>query len=362
MDEQFIELEIQNIIFHEVFPLNYDKTFREPEYTDELTLLESKGLAEFQQRIIKSVGKVSASMEMEILDKCQDSTFCNILDYLDKEDMREEYFIRTSKKLADKLARSFNKRNIPGGILMVFDGVTGVNSNRYIGIIKAEKHSGFSLNKKDKNKKMLEYLSELLLTPSQKLYKICLFIEKEKIKYQEIGEDTADNFTVYLYDSNLSKDADTNAAMYFYNSFLGCMIKKSDKRYTELFYIKTKEFINKADLTEEQKIGCTTALHTYLKFSNKQTLQASEFANEYFPDDDTKNNYIKYLEKHNIPTRAILKDTSGIDKKLATRKITFSSKVNISAPSDKFEQLVRIEKNQGGETTLVIKGQIQEQQ
>lgn len=361
MDEQFINLTIDKLIFHEVFKLDVDKNVIQPEYSDSITQLGVKGYAELEQRIIQAVGKVSASIEMEIKNMDVESTFYKMLKYLDANDDAEE-LVSMSQFLTDKLAHSFNKRNIPGGVLIVLTGETGVNSNRFIGIIKAEKHSGFSLSKGTNNKKMMEYLSELVLTPSQKLYKICLFIENEIKNYSVIDENSANNFKVYLYDSNLNKDADTEAAFYFYNTFLGCSIKKSDKKYTEMFYNKTKEFINTSNLNTEQKIDCITALHTYLKVNNKQTIQVSEFANDYLPTPEMRDKYIKHLEKSKVPMRAIIKDLSNIKKKLINRKLTFSSKVSIIAPSENFDDLIKIEKNEPDKTTIIVKGEINGQQ
>lgn len=360
MDKQFINLTIEKLIFHEVFSLDINKNPVKPEYSDSITQLESKGLTEIEQRIIKSVGKVSASIEMDVMNIDNQSTFYRILKYLDTDDVND--FVTMSKLLADKLSKSFNKRNIPGGALIVFTGITGISGNRFVGIIKAEKHTGFSLNKSIDNKKMMEYLSELVLTPSQKLYKVCLFIENEIRSYINIDENSTSNFKVYLYDSNLNKDSETEAAFYFYNRFLGCSIKKTDKKYTEMFYNKTKEFINTSGLSAEQKIDCITALHTYLKVNNKQTIQASEFANDYLPTPEIRDKYIKHLEKNNVPMRAIIKDISSIKRKLTTRSFTFSSRVRIIAPSENFEELVQIEKNEPDKTTIIVKGEINDQQ
>lgn len=362
MDEQFINLTIDKLIFHEVFGLDMNKNVVHPEYSESITKLGSKGSAELEQRIIKSVGKVSASIEMDVTDIDVQSTFYKILKYLDVNDQDGKELVTMSKALADKLSKSFNKRNIPGGVLIIFTGTTGIYGNRFVGIIKAEKHAGFSLSKDINNKKMMEYLTELVLTPSQKLYKICLFIENKIESYADINENSSSNFKIYLYDSNLNKDSDTDAAFYFYNTFLGCSIKKSDKKYTEMFYNKTKEFINVSDLNPEQKIDCITALHIYLKINNKQTIQASEFANDYLPTSEIRDKYIKHLEKSNVPMRAIIKDLSNIKKKLTTRKVTFSSKVSIIAPSDNFEELVKIKKRESGETTIIVKGEINSQQ
>ena len=46
-------------------------------------------------------------------------------------------------KYADKLADAQQAKNLPGGILVVFSGTVGPASHPFVGVIKAEKQSGF---------------------------------------------------------------------------------------------------------------------------------------------------------------------------------------------------------------------------
>lgn len=366
MDQQFFNLKINKLILHQVFSLGDERNLIEPKYNSELTTLPPDGLGEFQQRILQSVGKKSSSIEMEISNPTENATFQYILEFLqaeanDSSNKAETSFIDNSKKIAYKLASSYSTRRIPGGIVIIFSGTMGIHNNRFIGIIKAEKQTGFSLIDSDEEM-LLNFLTDLLLTPNQKLYKIALYIENTLLEYSDIDSNTANNFKIYLYDKNMSLNDTTKAALYFYQTFLGCSIKQSDKKYTLDFYEATKRFINTSSLDDEKKVDCINALHTYLKVDNSSIIHASQFAEDYLPDAQTKNNYVNFIEEQGIPTRAITKDIEFIRNRLSTRKLNFSSKVRISAPSEQFDDLVKVTKGDSGQTIVSIKGVILEQQ
>ncbi len=345
---QFSNLRIDRIIVHQVFQRDENRAIVPPKFSTELTVLDQFGISTFQERIVNALGNASHSIEMTISESDANSTF-NICSQL--LDASHNDFKNNSKSLPLKLAQAQTSRKIPGGILVIFDGQIGPNNKRFIGIIKAEIHSGFSIEEQN-NRLLLKYLSELLLTPQQKLYKIAIFVEE--LRTTSIPKDP-ENYIVFVYDHNMTRSETQQAAQYFYESFLGCSFSPSNKKLTSDFYTFTKEHINSLEINEEEKLDLNTSLYTYLKTSQNTFIEVSEFANQYFNLNE-RDSYLEFMYSKGIPERAILKDISYIKYKLRRRNIKFTSNVRISAPSDQFNELVQIEQTNDNRTLVSIKG------
>lgn len=355
MSSLFTNLKIKKIIVHEVFKLNENREIIEPRFSNHLSNLDSKGLNTLQERIIEALGNDSHCIEMYVSNADPNSTF-DISTKLLNSDSDE--FIHLSKEIPIKLTRAQTSRKIPGGTVVVFSGEIGIQNYRFLGIIKAEIHGGFSLYVED-DRLLLKYLSDLLLTPQQKLYKIGMFIEKQQNKLIDTVRDPSD-FIVYVYDHNLTRNETQTAAQYFYQSFLGCSISPSDKKLTRDFFSNTKEFIESLNIDEENKLDLVSGLYTYLKVDQSNVILAHEFATRYLPQ-DSRDNYINYLEEKGIPLHGIHKDLSYLKYKLRKRKLVFSSDVRILAPADDFDELVQILDTKNNRTTLSIKGKIEKE-
>lgn len=351
MSFQFANLSIEKLIIHQIFQRDENREIIEPKYNTELTTLDTTGLDELQDRIIKALGNDSHSIEMEVSNFGEGSTFQTVAKLINCDD---ENYIVSTKKLALKLAQSQTTRRIPGGVVVIFKGKIGDSLNNYVGIIKAEKHGGFTLTETDM-RLILEYLSNLLLTPQQKLYKVAMFIELDRPETQRNRR--PDEFKVYVFDHNMNKSETKEAALYFYETFLGCSISPTNKKLTRDFYMNTREFIDNLEIDDEEKIDLNYALYTYLKVSQNNTIQISEFADQFF-EGDHRDNYINYMETKGFPSIAISKDMSYIKNKLRRRKIKFTTDVTISAPSEKFKDLVKILDCEDSKTVVQIEGRV----
>jgi hypothetical protein len=336
MSFQFVNLRIHKIIAHEIFHRNEDREIVAPKYSNDFTKLDQNGLIVLQERIINVLGNESYSIEMTIDQYDTNSTFDICMRLLDFND---EHFKELSRELPNKLAQAQTSRKIPGGVVVAFKGLIGQSNHRFIGIIKAEVHSGFSIIEKG-DKLLLNFLSDLLLTPQQKLYKIAIFIEK-KYKGNSKILNTPDNFKVFIFDHNMTRLETQQAAQYFYETFLGCSFSPSNKKLTSDFYHKTKEYIDSLTLEEEKKIDLNTGLYTYLKVSQKSIVEVVEFAEEYV-EEKNRDEYMHFMYDQGIPTHAIKKDLTYLKYKLKRRNLKFTSNVKIIAPSEQFDDLVNI--------------------
>ena len=349
-------LKMKRICIHQIYEMNEEREIVTPKYNNELTKLNNEGIDTLQDRIINALGGESHSIQMDIDDNSENGTFQIMVNMLECEDNE---FIEKSKKIALKLAQSQNSRKIPGGIVVVFSGTVGCNNKAVVGVIKAEIHSGFTIEDKT-NSIILEYLSKLLLTPQQKLYKIAVFIEDNQNDSKE-GLRNTDDFTTFIYDHNMNQSETKEAATYFYQSFLGCKIHHSNKKLTRDFYDDTREFINQLGVPDEQKVDMNTALYTYLKVSNETNISIHDFSKQYLKQNQ-RDAYEDFMETKEFPNSAIVKDLTYLKRRLKIRKIKFSSNVSVTAPSENFKDLVEISGHENGKTILKVQGHIKEQQ
>lgn len=342
MEDLLCNLNINRIIAHKIFKRTTSNSVTLPIYNDETIELGEQALFTFNQRVIQAIGSDSNSIEMDIYNRDSGSVFSLIREIIEID---EEKFIQNSKNIALNLSNAQNTTRIPGGIIFIFSGTIGDNENEFVGVMKAETQDGFSIVKED-DKFTLDHITELLLTPHQKLYKIGMFIKVES------------QYKCFVYDSNLGRGAKSDAAKYFYDNFLGCRQSINSKYLTKTFYVETKAFIDKeSNLTEEEKFEANTALSTYVKLSQSAIISTREFADNYFPD-EINDSYTSYMrDSKGFPEVNIMKDTTLIEKSLNRRKIKFTDNINLVGPTEDFSRLVSFS-TEGDDTIVRIKGKI----
>jgi hypothetical protein len=356
VSQGFANLSISRIILHAVHQKGIDNEFIEPTYSNSLTTLDPEGMHKLQERIIGAMGNESHSIELNIQHHDDDSAFRTAEKLITGNDAQ---FIDLSKKMALKLAKAQASRKIPSGVIVIFTGTIGAASNPVVGIIKAEKHGGFA-TEEAAGLLTIKYLNNLLLTPQQKLYKIGLFIEDAPAE-TAVAERTPEDFKAFVYDHNMSQLNTQAAAIYFYDTFLGCTILDSSKKLTRDFYYGTKEFIDNLPVEDEKKVDMNVSLYTYLKVSQDSTISIKAYADSYL-DDAVKPLYERHMISKKFPENHVVKDLTLLKNKLRRRGITFSSKIRIVGPSDNFSDLVEIGEYQDGKTTVKITGKLEEQE
>jgi hypothetical protein len=351
MASSLSNLRIEKVIVHQIFKREEDD-FIPPVFSGDFTNLDKQGLATLQERIINALGSDSFCTELTIRDISNSSAFAICARMLD---VNESTFIHLSCDLVKKLADSQRTRNIPGGIVVVFTGWVGVESRRYVGMIKAESHSGFSIHNL-KGSLLLEFLSQLFLTPQQKLYKVALFINRTTMN--KLDSIKPDDFQVLVYDHNMTKAETSQLARYFYEAFLGCEILPDNKKFTHDFYFLTKEFIDDLIVDWETKIDLTTALYTYLKISKTPIIEVADFSRQYLQP-EIQDIYLKFMLMKNFTTNSFIKDFTNLKYKLRNRNWHFTSEVRIIAPAENFDELVKIKESKNGHTIVSIEGLIE---
>lgn len=340
----FAFLTIQETVAHEVFKRNIDKKIVPPIPGKEIITLDAKSTSTLQERIVDAMTNDTHCIEMSVDDSKDISTTECVSKLI--ECKQDEYAV-LSEKLAVNLANAQRSRKIPGGALIIIRGITGSERTQFLAIIKAEMQEGF-IKDRSNGAITIKHLSDLLLTPHQRLYKIGLFIKTD---------DPLKNFRVFVYDQTMTANETKSAASYFYSDFLECTFSPTDKKLTSDFYNYTNDFIKKLDIDEEDKLDLKTSLYIYLKISNSTTVKTADFANQYLAKEH-KPLYEEHMEKKSFPKQAVNKDLTFLKNILKRRKVKFNSDVKIDAPQESFTELVKIGAFQEGYTNIKVKGSI----
>jgi len=347
-------MQIEKIILHRVYDNNTDGNITPPKISDNFTTIEPEGLATLQNRIVKSIGEDSHSIQMRVIDNTEGSAYQICKSIIFASDDNEK--IRLSAQLAHKLARAQIGRNTPGGILIIISGLIGSNNDRkhFVGIIKAELHDGFNV---DENQSILilHLLTSLLLTPQQKFYKIGIFINENSTASSEEVDDN--DYSILVYDHLMNRRESNQLARYFFDSFLGCDYSINDKSLTRDFYYRTKDFIDVQNFPEEEKIEFNTSLNSYLRNQQQATVLVADFGNDNFSP-EIRDNYSNFMRSVSFPDHAISKDICFLENILKFRRLKFSSDVKIIAPSRNFDQIIHIDGFVDNETRIRIQGNI----
>jgi hypothetical protein len=199
----------------------------------------------------------------------------------------------------------------------------------------------------------------MLLSETQRLYKIGMLVERAAVAPDQNGLHDAQHYHAFLFDHLLTGNEVGKAAAYFYDTFLGLSIASSSRAQTRIFFEETLNFINSSRASEEDKYNYREALRAELK-SNTATLNLTEFAKRTFRD-EMQDPYVKKVKEKGFPGHSIIKDNDYIKSRLRKpRNVTFTSGVLIRVPADKeFKDVVEIKTTEDGFTEVRIAGAVE---
>lgn len=360
---EIINLKIHRIMIHQIFQRDEEGNKVKPTQSYDFVEFDDDALITFKSRFINAIGSDSKAVQMDILN--QDKTDLPIIiEQISTAD--EDDYKSLSYDIANKLADAQVRRNLSGGIVVVFKGTYGATPKKFVAIMKAEIHSAYEKLIDPITKKItLKYVEEALLTPATRLYKTAGFFHTG---FSGETDDLNDKWDVFISDSQINQTDGKASAHYFYSIFAGCGYPETSARTTKQFYDATCEFFDNLDISPVEKNDLRNTLVSYLKTEKSSVVNPTEFASRLF-DVETCDSYSEFLEEKNLPTNAFTKDTQHIKTKLSTRKLSFGNSIKITAPSEAFEDVIDIEKieeNSDGEpvnwTKVIIKGEIVSQE
>ncbi len=354
---KFEGMRIERVVAHTIIARN-SKEYVPPVTTDHFVPLNTESKDLMQVRMTEALGSSSHGIEVQVRRDDQDSFFQLAAAIIHAPD---DQFIEISQTLAANLAEAQTNPRWPGGILMIISGRVGEQQNRFVAAMKAETDKGFNADDSGGDLR-LELVKKLLLSHTQKLYKIGLLVEMNAQPASSDGRRSVDNFRAFLFDHLLTATETKPAAAYFYDAFLGMTIAGSAKHQTRIFYETTRNFINALPIDDEDKYELGESLRSELR-SQKAVLSAREFADNHLPE-EYRTEYVRTLQDDGFPAHAVVKDTDYIKNKLRRpRRIVFNSGVKIQVPSDKdFKEHIEVSDKIDGYTQVRIKGEVLERE
>lgn len=344
-------LTVRRVCIHEVYKRTEERTVAPPTYSAGLLTLDPRGNDAFKSRVLAAFKADAQCMEMTLARHDAGSVAALGAEMVTANTAQ---FVACSRAMADRLAEAQLSRQIPGGLVVVFDGTVGNPPRRFFGVMKAELHEGFLRGAN------LEatFVDSLFLTPKTKLYKIGMFVARNINNL-----DLPDDWTATVYDTQLTASQRDGAAAYFHNAFLGLDIPENNAHRVKQFWQKTRDFINSAAVDQETRFDLFNSLTTYLKVDRSPTIQVADFA-ERFMSDDVGEEYREHMEREQFPNRAIGKDLSEVAGSLRLRKFRFPRSIQLSGPAEAIRDLVTVEEveNDGvSYTRITVRGEIESQ-
>lgn len=349
----FKGITVDRLVVHRIYERKSETEVVHPKLATALTSLNDESRVALQKRITKALGSRSHGIEMSIDEYGPKSFFIQAVKLFGSSDAD---FVRVVGALAEDVSKAQASTSASAGVLAAVDGTFSGSGQRFICVIKADIHDGFSATESDTSIDV-SYLSQLLLTPSQKLFKIAMLLEIEALAV-DADRESVGNFRAFLFDHLLTSTEVGNAAQYFYQTFLGMGIQKSAKKLTQDFYEKTVQFIESAQVNVDTKREMREALRVELR-STSPTINAEEFAKKNFPAEQVAT-FRKFLDAAGFPANSVPKDTQYVKTKLRARRIAFSNGVRITAPADASADAVTVLGEVNGMTVVQIKGEVSE--
>jgi hypothetical protein len=315
---QFENLIVGRIAVHEVFQRSDNREMRQPVYGETLEQLSPDARAAFRQRITDALAARTQSLAMTIQQSGPGSFVAEAHAIVGSTD---EAFLAFSRRIADKLAATQLARSIPGGMVVVFDGTVGARSHRLVGVIKAETQAGFR-----RDTSVLEFIKNIFLTPATRLYKIGIMIQ-----HDSLATDFENGWQAHVFDRNISVNSRETAAMYFYESFLGCSLPADGAYETVKFFDLTKEFVKSSqDIPPSKKRDVMDSLFVFLRTEDAATFTASQFSERYIPA-AVRDPYETFLQSRKFTSNAVVRDTSQMGNRLRRRRLSFGGDIELSA-------------------------------
>jgi len=121
----FENLSINRLIIHEVFVRREDKNLVQPAYGTQLVVLPQDAREALQTRITNTLGRSSHGVEMTIRENGADSAWNQAKEIIASSG-NDDLFINLSQGIASKLAAAQTRRDIPGGIVVVIEGISAI--------------------------------------------------------------------------------------------------------------------------------------------------------------------------------------------------------------------------------------------
>lgn len=355
MSFRFEGLSIRRLAAHTIHAMGVNKQSVPPDLADALIPLNQDSRDLIQVRVTEALSHTSHGVEVAIQDST-DASFFQVAASMMRAD--DDQYLALSKALAWRLTNAQTHPKWPGGVLMAISGAVGAESKPFVAVIKAEADKGLNIEQNG-GQISLQIVKKMLLSATQRLYKIGILVEITAAEAQPENGYNAELYRTFLFDHLLTATETKPAAAYFYRGFLGVDILSSAKHHTRVFFEETNNFIANLEVEDDRKIELREALRAELR-SNEATLNPVDFAENHLQEGD-RQDYLRHLHGKGFPEQAVVKDVEYIRSRLRRpRQMVFSSGVIVRIPSgEDVREMVSVDAQVDGYTTVKIKGTVE---
>lgn len=318
------ELQIERIIIHRVHKKDEGRDYGIAEYSNELFDFGAAETETLKKRICTAFSKQKRFFKLEIA-QCQADSFFNYAVNIKNPDTQT--FIDKSKKIADLLAISHDKKTIPSGLVLIMDGY--IRTKHFVIVIKAELQEAFTI-KEMNDRKIVELIHDLFLSPAKDFYKIGYLVEDTNI-----ATFPNDNHSAFMYDDNFSS-GNRDLAEYFYQRFLGLETNRNDKLLSRNFFHDINRFIDNNVFGFENVKGLKNALNSLYRENTTGIINPDEFIQLNFNEELIKryNNRVGINYPHSFT-----KDLTLLDRRLQRGVILLAEDLKIEGPSESIDNV-----------------------
>lgn len=227
--------------------------------TNELLRNSFEDQVVLKSRIVDAINNSRKTFKLEFEDTSEGSVKRMLDDFNNWDDSN---FINKSIVLAERLAESHFRTNIPSGYCIIGSGKDNLHRDIFF-IIKAEPQEVFNIQENT-----LHLIKNVFLSPAKDFYKIGLFIRERE------------RFIPYMYD-DLFTSQKRDLTEYFYSKFLGLTTDRNDEIKTKNFYNDTKKFVESNISEAKDQDGMLRALNVYMR-EEDGSISATDFSERYF--------------------------------------------------------------------------------
>lgn len=314
-------LRVSDIVVHEVFQRGQDRRIPQPDFGTRLENLSPEAMTAFRLRITDALSAKSKAIEMRIV-RAGAGSFHGDAETLVACATPED-FLSESRRIPIRLSEAQTSQQIPGGIVIVFRGLTGSQDLPFVGAIKAEVQAGFR-RRRDGAAIITEFVNDLFLTQATRLYKIGFMVAPV------VRQADASGWRSIVFDHKIVPSNREAAAIYFYESFLGCGFMEDSAYETARFFNLTQDFAKSKIADRATRHAVQDSLYTYVKNDQAPTFTVEEFADRHVPL-EIRDNYRGFMVSKQFPQRAIRRDTAELTTRLRRRKFKYGTDIEFSA-------------------------------
>jgi len=330
-------IQIERIVVHDLPKHKKGELALEPKYSEQESILTDGLRLFFKDKVVQAI---SSDKSFKIIfNSDTESPVAYIVNHILDSDGSE--LVKQSKTITKHLFEIQVGNNAAGIVVIIFGKV---NSFHTIIILKLERDKGAQLTLDPLTRSFnIQEVEDLMLTQKTKIFKVAMFILRDDFNVK---------FDGLIMDYQIEIKEKKEVTTWFMDKFLGCMAFEDPKITTQKFYNYTRAFFNTIE-GELDRAKYIQDLNSYIQ-KNALLLNPNEFAEDYLVSPEHRDNYKSYLDTKKFNFTAFPRDISQIEKHVKKIMIAFENDISIIGNKGTFENKVKLEKLENGNTKAEV--------